>query len=102
VTVFRHKTIYEIDFKGRRKWFDIKMDFDGGYDVRLKTSFNCLIAGASGTGKTTFVKNLLKIGDQIFTEKPKKVFLFYSAMQDIYVAGNIGNLKLPVMPRHYW
>jgi len=85
VTVFRRKTIYEIDFKGRRKWFDIKMDFDGGYDVRLKTSFNCLIAGASGTGKTTFVKNLLKIGDQIFTEKPKKVFLFYSAMQDMYI-----------------
>jgi Cdc6-like AAA superfamily ATPase len=56
-----------------------------GYDVRFKTSFNCLVAGAAGTGKTTFVKNLLKIGDQIFTQPPNKVFLFYNAMQDIYL-----------------
>jgi len=61
------------------------MNFEGGYDLRFKTSFNCLVAGASGTGKTTFVKNLLSVGDQIFTVKPKKVFLFYSAMQDIYI-----------------
>jgi hypothetical protein len=61
------------------------MNFEGGYDLRFKTSFNCVVAGASGTGKTTFVKNLLSVGDQIFTVKPKKVFLFYSAMQDIYI-----------------
>ena len=61
------------------------MNFEGGYDLRFKTSFNCLVAGASGTGKTTFVKNLLSVGDQIFTVQPKKVFLFYSAMQDIYI-----------------
>jgi len=55
------------------------------FDTRLKTSFNCLVSGPTGSGKTTFVKNLLSIGDQIFTEKPKKVFLFYKAMQDMYL-----------------
>ena len=26
------------------------------YDVRLKTSFNCIVSGASGAGKTTLIK----------------------------------------------
>ncbi len=55
------------------------------WDIRLKTSFNCIVSGPSGSGKTTWVKNLLTIGDQIFTESPKKVFLFYQAMQDMYI-----------------
>jgi predicted ATPase len=55
------------------------------FDTRLKTSFNCLVSGPTGSGKTTFVKNLLTIGDQIFTQKPQKVFLFYKAMQDMYL-----------------
>jgi hypothetical protein len=55
------------------------------FDTRLKTSFNCLVSGPTGSGKTTFVKNLLSIGEQIFTEKPKKVFLFYKAMQNMYL-----------------
>ena len=55
------------------------------WDIRLKTSFNCIVSGPSGSGKTTWVKNLLTIGDQIFTQQPKKVFLFYQAMQDMYL-----------------
>jgi hypothetical protein len=55
------------------------------YDIRFKTSFNCLVSGPAGSGKTTWVKNLLSISDQIFTSKPKKVFLFYQAMQDMYI-----------------
>ena len=54
------------------------------YDVRLKTSFNCIVSGASGAGKTTLMKNLLALRDQIFTENPDKVFLFYSHDQPIY------------------
>jgi hypothetical protein len=55
------------------------------WDIRLKTSFNCIVSGPAGSGKTTWVKNLLTIGDQIFTEQPKRVFLFYQAMQDMYI-----------------
>ena len=62
------------------------------YDIRLKTSFNCIVSGPSGSGKTTWVKNLLTIGDQIFTESPKRVFLFYQAMQDMYI--EMENMKL--------
>ncbi len=42
------------------------------YDIRFRTSFNCLVSGPAGSGKTTWVKNLLLIGNQIFTVKPKK------------------------------
>lgn len=55
------------------------------FDIRFKTPFNCLIAGPNSSGKTTFVKNLLAIKDQIFDVAPAKTFLFYRAMQDIYI-----------------
>ena len=54
------------------------------YDTRLKTPFNCIISGASKSGKTTFVRNLLSLSDEIFTSKPDRIFLFYKYMQDIY------------------
>jgi len=54
------------------------------WDIQFKTSFNCMIHGASGTGKTTFVKNLLMLRNQLFSSPPVKVFLFYSMHQSIY------------------
>lgn len=62
------------------------------WDIRFKTSFNCIISGPSGSGKTTWVKNLLTLGDQLFTQPPKKVFLFYKAMQDMYIEMEKANL----------
>ncbi len=55
------------------------------YDIRFKTPFNCIVAGMSYSGKTTWVKNLLTLRDKIFTEQPTRIFLFYKVMQDIYV-----------------
>lgn len=55
------------------------------YDIRFKTSFNCLVSGASGSGKTTWVKNLLTRRKQLFTQQPAKVYLFYKIIQDIYL-----------------
>jgi len=55
------------------------------YDIRFQTPFNCLVSGVSGSGKTTFVKNLLTLKDKLFTEEPARVFLFYKIMQDIYL-----------------
>lgn len=54
------------------------------YDARFKTPFNCIISGASKSGKTTLVRNLLKISEDIFTKKPSYTILYYKFMQDIY------------------
>jgi GTPase SAR1 family protein len=54
-------------------------------DIRFKTPFNLIVSGMSGSGKTTWVKNLLKLKDQIFEKEPAQVILFYKAMQDIYL-----------------
>ncbi|MGL6007011.1 ATPase/DNA packaging protein [Aeromonas sobria] len=56
----------------------------GYYDTRLKTPFNCIVSGASKSGKTTLVKNLLTLSDSILTQKPDRVIVFYKYMQDIY------------------
>jgi len=54
------------------------------FDASFKTSFNCLVAGSSGSGKTTWVRNLLKLRHHIFSETPAKVFWFYNIHQPVY------------------
>jgi hypothetical protein len=54
------------------------------YDTRFRTPFNCIVSGASKSGKTTFVYNVLTMADSIIDVKPKHVILFYKYMQDIY------------------
>ena len=54
------------------------------FDVRLQCSFNCLVAGSTGSGKTTLVKNLLRLKYDIFSVVPEKVFLFFNNDQPIY------------------
>jgi len=54
------------------------------YDARLKVPFNCIVSGASKSGKTTLVYNLLAMSDVMFTSKPRHVILYYKFMQDIY------------------
>ncbi len=54
------------------------------YDARMKTPFNCIISGASKSGKTTLVQNLLSMREHLFTTNPDRVFLFYKHMQDVY------------------
>lgn len=54
------------------------------FDIRFKTSFNCIVSGVTQSGKTTWVKNLLTIRNDIFSTPPDKIFVFYKMMQDIY------------------
>lgn len=54
------------------------------YNIQFKTSFNCIVHGASSSGKTTWVKNLLSQRDKLFSTTPVKVFLFYNINQQIY------------------
>jgi len=43
-----------------------------------------LVAGPTQVGKTTFICNLLKVADEMFTKKPDFVLLFYNAYQPKY------------------
>ena len=55
------------------------------FDITLQESFNLILVGPTRSGKTTWVRNLLKYGDLLFKAKPVKVFLFYKMMQDMYM-----------------
>jgi hypothetical protein len=44
-----------------------------------------MVVGPTRSGKTSWVKNLLTLGDQLMTDKPVRVFLFYKMMQDMYI-----------------
>ena len=54
------------------------------FDISIKPQTNMIVSGGTGSGKTTFVKNLLTIKDQLFSKSPAKTFLFYRIMQPIY------------------
>lgn len=54
------------------------------FDCRLQTPFNCLVAGPTKSGKTTFTCNLLKIAHEKFVKKPDYVLLFYMINQPSY------------------
>jgi len=43
-----------------------------------------MVVGPSSSGKTTWVRNLLKMKSQLFTSPPLKTFLFYNMAQPIY------------------
>ena len=45
--------------------------------MRLKTPFNCIVSGASKSGKTTLVYNLLTVKNQMFTTPPEYVLFIY-------------------------
>lgn len=54
------------------------------YDMTLKTPFNMIISGSSGSGKTAKITKLLQFKDILLDEPTKQVIFFYSEWQDSY------------------
>ena len=58
----------------------VKMPFD----ITLEESFALILVGPSGSGQTTWVKNMLTYGgDQLMRAKPEKVFLLYKIWKKV-------------------
>ena len=55
------------------------------FDITFQLPFNCLVAGSSGSGKTTWVRNVLSLRHKIFSTVPARVFWFYAVHQPIYL-----------------
>jgi hypothetical protein len=53
-------------------------------DIRFKCNFTMLIAGASSSGKSTFVSHLLRNADSLYTETPGPVVYFYKVHQELF------------------
>lgn len=54
------------------------------YDVRFRTPFTCIMAGATSSGKTYLLSQILKIKKEMFTKPPDRTILFYAVHQSIY------------------
>ena len=50
----------------------------------FKCPFTAMICGATGSGKTTLIRNLIYYKNNLFTSKPVKVIIFYTEYQKIY------------------
>ena len=55
-----------------------------GFDARFQIPSNMMIVGPTSSGKTTWLKNLLKHKNEYFNVKPKMMLLFYKEHQRIY------------------
>ena len=51
-------------------------------DFTLKTSFTMCISGPTGSGKTSWIENLLKQAHNIYDKPPGKVLYCYKVYQD--------------------
>ena len=53
-------------------------------DVQLKHPFTCLVAGPTGSGKTTFVKELLQKSKEVMDPVPQRIVWCYTEWQPGY------------------
>ena len=53
-------------------------------DVRLQHPFSCIIAGASGSGKTAFVTKLIKHVQSMINPPPEKIIWHYGEWQSLF------------------
>lgn len=53
-------------------------------DLRLRNPFSMLVAGSSQTGKTRWVRELLKRASELYSRKPGPVYFFHREWQPIF------------------
>ena len=51
---------------------------------KLIHPFTCLVAGPTGSGKTSFLKKLLELKDEKIYQCPEKILWCYSQWQPLY------------------
>ena len=78
-----------------------------GFDARFQIPSNMMIVGPTSSGKTTWLKNLIKHKDEYFNVKPQVMLLFYKEPQKIYDEieqimsdGKTDEEKLPVFKKY--
>ena len=54
------------------------------YSIQLTHPFGLMISGATKTGKTTFVKQLLVNASVMIEQPPENIIYFYSEYQDTF------------------
>ena len=55
-----------------------------GFDLRFQIPSNMMLVGPTSSGKTTWLKNLVKYKDSLFASAPKSMLLFYKEHQKVY------------------
>lgn len=70
--------------KGRVAKHDDGGGGGGGIEIRFRTPFTMVVSGATQSGKTTYVRKLLKSMPHVFTRVPDWVIYFYSQWQPIF------------------
>ena len=55
-----------------------------GFDLRFQIPSNMMLVGPTSSGKTTWLKNLVKYKDSLFATAPKSMLLFYKEHQKVY------------------
>ena len=78
-----------------------------GFDARFEIPSNMMIVGPTSSGKTTWLKNLVRHKKEYFKVEPKTMLLFYKEHQNIYNEmekimndGKTGKENFPVFKKY--
>ena len=52
--------------------------------IPFKTPSNCIVSGASSSGKTHLIHQILKYSSEMFNKRVKKVYFCYNVYQSVF------------------
>jgi septin family protein len=56
------------------------------YSIHLKHPFTMMISGPTGSGKTSFVRNMINGVEKICLPPPSKITYFYGEYQQVFIS----------------